>query len=348
MNEFSRIGVVILMAVATLQAQAAGRFDNDQPLVVTNSNATNNQLLIYNANGSLLKAIATNGHGGMGGNAGGIAASHDRVAVVNYGSGDVSLFIRDFGWERFHLVQVLKTVDKPVSVAFGSHHLYVLTATHVESHTLTWVGAVAAADGVSLLVKADGSAAQVGVLSGQLIISEKSNAIETVDLANDGRVAGVATLVANIPANVDAPFGLAARGNNAYVTIAHADEISLVRNNAVLTTVGSGTEHAPCWAALAGPYLFTANTPSKSVSRYVVYGQKIIQEQAVVAHFSGGPTDIAYNGSLMAVIDSDGNVAHLSTFAVDDDGNVALRGMATINAAQANGVAIVDSDDFDS
>jgi hypothetical protein len=77
------------------------------------------------------------------------------------------------------------------------------------------------------------------VVSGQLIISEKSNAIETVQLDRRGAVAGKATLVGHIPANVNAPFGLVTHGNNAYVTIAHADEISLVRNNDVLTVTGS-------------------------------------------------------------------------------------------------------------
>ena len=57
----------------------------------------------------------------------------------------------------------------------------------------------------------------------------------------------------NIPANVDTPFGLVTRSNDAYVTIAHADEISLVRNGQVLTVTASGTQHAPCWLALVGP-----------------------------------------------------------------------------------------------
>jgi hypothetical protein len=47
------------------------------------------------------------------------------------------------------------------------------------------------------------------------------------------------------PANGNAPFGLATCGNDAYLTIAHANEISLMRNDAVLTVTGSGTQMAP-------------------------------------------------------------------------------------------------------
>jgi hypothetical protein len=40
---------------------------------------------------------------------------------------------------------------------------------------------------------------QVGVLPNGLVITEKSNVIETVSLNGDGSIAGPATLVQNIP-----------------------------------------------------------------------------------------------------------------------------------------------------
>jgi hypothetical protein len=241
----------------------------------------------------------------------------------------------------FALAQVIPASSSPVSVAFGDDHLYILGTTHVESHPFDQSGISETPDGTAALVKADGSAAQVGVVVGQLVISEKSNAIETVNLDAHGAVVGAATLVANIPANVNAPFGLATRGSSAYVTIAHADEISLVRNDQVLTITGSGTQHAPCWVTLDGPFLFSANSPSKSVSRYSVYGQKIVQDAAVAAQFNGNPTDIAYSAGLAAVIDSDGTVSHVSVFKVDEDGNLTLRAVATVANPATNGVAVV-------
>ncbi len=310
-------------------------------LVVTSTNTADNRLLVYSSGGTLLRSVPTQGQGGVGGNAGGIAARGDRVAVVNFGSGTVTVFRRGTDPWSFQVEEILSSIGKPVSVAFGPAHLYILTTTHVESHALDDYNVRWSADGFAPLVRADGSAAQVGVLDGQLIITEKSNAIETAGLDAAGAVSGATALVAGIPANVNTPLGLVTRGIDAYVTIAHADEISLVRNDDVLTVTGSGTQHAPCWLALDGPFLFSSNSPSKSVSRYIVYGRTIVQDIAVAAHFSGAPTDIAYGGGLAAVIDSDGTVSHMTVFDVDGDGNLAMNAVATIASASANGVAII-------
>ncbi len=341
MKPAQTLGAIALLAAAVAAHSAA---DSDRTLVVSASNGTANQLLIYDVSGNLLKTIPTQGQGGVGGNAGGIAYSHDRLAVVNFGSGNVSVFARDADRSSFHLEGVVQALASPVSVAFGNDHLYVLSTTHVESHAVGPRGVAALADGAAGLVLADGSAAQVGALATELVISEKNNAIESVHLDGRGAVSGAAKLVANIPANVNAPFGLATRGNEAYVTIAHANEISLVRSDAVLTITGSGTQNAPCWVALDGPFLFSANSPSKSVSRYAVYGQKIIQDAAVVAQFNGNPTDIAYARGTAAVVDSDGTVSHVSVFKVDEDGNFTLNGVATLNAKTTNGIAIVGNE----
>jgi hypothetical protein len=91
-----------------------------------------------------------------------------------------------------------------------------------------------------------------------------------------------------------------------------------VRHDQVLTVTGSGTQSAPCWLALDGPFLFSANSPSQSVSRYVVSGDSITQESAVAATFNGDPTDISYGAGLVAVIDANSSVSHLSTFRVDE------------------------------
>jgi hypothetical protein len=317
---------------------AAASANTDGRLVVTASNAAQNQLLVYDSDGNLVQTLSTQGQGGASGNAGGIETKDNLVAVVNFGSQTVSIFSRD--GNRFQFRQLVHTVKNPVSVAFGEDHLYILGATKVESHRMYGPEVSSSADGSATLLVADGSAAQVGVLPNQLIITEKSNVIETVSLLPGGAVNGSPTLVANIPSNVNAPFGLVTRGNEAYVTIAHANEISLVRNDTVLTVTGSGTQSAPCWLTLDGPFLFSSNSPSMSVSRYAVYGQKIVQDAAVVATFSGDPTDIAYRAGLVAVIDGSGTTSHLSIFSVDEDGNLTTKKVLTI-AGAANGVAVV-------
>jgi hypothetical protein len=77
-----------------------------------------------------------------------------------------------------------------------------------------------------------------------------------------------------------------------------------------------------------------------TVSRYAVYGQKIVQDAAVAAQLNGAPTDIASGAGLVAVIDGSGSVSHVSVFHVDEDGNLTLAGAATVNGA-ANGIAVV-------
>jgi hypothetical protein len=99
------------------------------------------------------------------------------------------------------------------------------------------------------------------------------------------------------------------------------------------------------WVTIDGPFLFSANSPSRSVSRYAVYGQQIIQDAAVVATFNGNPTDIAYRSGLAAAVDGDGTVSHVTVFSVNEDGKFTLRGLATIGNATTNGIAIVRSDE---
>lgn len=336
-------GSALLALMVASAAQAQGWNDGD--LIVTSSNTASNELLVYNTSGALVEQIKTGGAGGVSGNAGGIAQNHDLLAVVNFGSGNVSVFKKSGGATPLHEGQLVPAITNPVSVAFGRNHLYILTATHIESHRIDRFGVSSSADGEAQLLHADGSAAQVGVLEGQLVITEKSNAIETVNLTRQGSVTGATQLVANIPSNVNAPFGLATRGNDAYVTIAHANEISLVRNNSVLTVTGSGTQMAPCWVTLDGPFLFSANSPSRSVSRYAVYGQKIIRDAAVVATFNGNPTDITYRDNLAAVVDGNGSASHVSIFDVDGDGNFTLKTTVTLGSAATNGIAIVHNED---
>jgi hypothetical protein len=334
------------IAAATLMfgaiAVAQGQQWHPHTRIVTASNAATNELLVYNSFDKLIQVVATGGKGGASGNAGGIATYKDLVAVVNFGSKTVSIF--EHSGDRFVLKHTIPTASSPLSVAFGHDHLYILGATTVESHQVSegWVSSIS--DGEAALLHADGTAAQVGVVDHELIITEKSNVIESVPLGWDSGIAGVANLVSDIPANVNAPFGLVTRGNEAYVTIAHANEISLVRHDAVLSVTGSATQNAPCWLALDGPFLFSSNSPSQSVSRYAVYGKNIVQDAAVVANFVGDPTDIAYYHELAAVIDGANGISRISIFHVDEDGDFTLEGVSTIKSA-ANGVAIIQGDE---
>jgi len=327
---------MLIVGAVTIRAEHDSR-----ALVVTSTNASENQLQVYDTSGRLVQTIATGGQGGVSGNAGGIATGERTVAVVNFGSGSVSPLERDDA--RFALTPAVAPASSPVSVAFGKGHLYVLGATTVESHQIRRGVVDPTPDGVVSLLHADGSAAQVGVAGDQLIIAEKSNAVEVAALT-DGAVAGVVTAVP-LPAGSDTPFGLVTRGANAYVTIAHSDEVSLVKHGQVVAVTATGTpggagQHSPCWIALLGPFLYTANSPSHSVSRLVATGANIILEEPVAAQTIGAPTDIAAADGLVAVIDSSNGAGRLSQFAVDEDG--ALRLVArTVVSSTSNGVVIV-------
>jgi hypothetical protein len=69
-----------------------------------------------------------------------------------------------------------------------------------------------------------------------------------------------------------------------------------------------------------------------------------VQDAAVAATLNGDPTDIAYAGGMIAVIDGSGSVTHLSMFSVDEDGNLMLMQAADTIAGAANGVGIVRGD----
>jgi len=330
--------IVILTGIAaTIEAAP------DRTLVVTSSNAASNALLVYDTSGALVETVSTGGQGGVGGNAGGIATQQGTVAVVNFGSQSVSIFDRH--GDGFGLTETVTTVSSPVSVAFGKDHLYILGTTTVESHRLYGSAVDESVDGVATLVRSDGSAAQVGVIGDQLVISEKSGVIEVIGL-RAGAVAGTSEAV-RIPAGSDTPFGLVTRGDNAYVTIAHSDEISLIKNDQLvaLTAIGSSFptgpgQQAPCWITLVGSYLFTSNSPSHSISRLIATGQNIVLDNPVVAHTGGAPTDIAAAHELLAVIESDGQGSHLTQFHIGDDGALTPTATTAISSA-ANGVAVV-------
>jgi hypothetical protein len=329
--------------LALLIAGGATAAERDGTVIVTSSNTVDNQLLVYDTAGTLIQAVAALGQGGASSNAGGIAVSDGVVAVVNFGSQTVSLFSRGEG--GFELRQTVSVLSQPVSVAFGKTHLYVLGTTTVESHRFGSGGVEADADGTAGLLFADGSAAQVGVAGDELVLSEKSGAIERVQL-RDGAVFGTPVAAALAEGRSNTPFGLATRGSNAYVTFAGSDTVGVVKNGretalAATGIPGGAGQHAPCWIAVVGPYLFTTNSPSHSVSRLVAAGATVLLDDPVAAQTSGAPIDVDAEGDLLALVESDGGgVSHLTQFRIGEDGT--LTGIvSTPIASAANGIAIV-------
>ena len=330
-------------AAALLIAGVVAAAEQNETVIVTSSNTADNHLRVYDTAGTLIQEVPTLGQGGASQNAGGIATSNGIVAVVNFGSQTVSLFSRGEG--GFELRQTIPTGSQPVSVAFGKSHLYVLGTTTVESHRIGGDGVETAADGIAGLLAADGSAAQVGVVGDELIVTEKSGPIERVQL-REGAVFGTPVAVPLPEGQSDTPFGLATRGSTAYVTVAGSDVVGVVKNGdptafAATGIPGGAGQHAPCWIALVGPYLFTTNSPSRSVTRLIAGGANILLDAPVAAQTTGAPIDIDAEGDLLALVESDGGGAsHLTQFRIDEDGNL-TRTVSTPIASAANGIAIV-------
>jgi hypothetical protein len=353
---FTRLTLICAAALSTAfgadQTEAQARQGRNQdPLFLTATNGPNNFLAVINARTKQTEYVPTGGFGGAGGNAGGVAVSGSVVAAVNFGSSNVTIFVRK--GNAMEPTQLIKTSSQPLSVAFGHGHLVVLGATTAESFTLFGNTVSSNNDGVVQLAKGDKSAAQILAYDGGVVYSEKSGSIAELSLSTNG-MAGISgpnrpVQLPNAPNN-DTPFGMVARGSNVYVTIAHSNLEALVVNGQIISMSagptpfkdGSGAIiHAPCWNALSGQFLFSSDSPGKQLYRYLVSDTNIFFDKAGVAKLAGSPSDLAMDGSLLAVIDGgDGATSNASLFDVDSEGELTLRFVVKI-AGPINGAAIM-------
>lgn len=334
-NLFYTVSIFLFVA-----AFASLKGETNPYLVLTISNAQDNQLLVYDAKGNQVQSLSTGGQGGVPPHivGGGVARLNQLVAVINYSSQSVSLFKQEK--DSFKLLKVVPVMSKPVSLAFGPDHLYILGVSTVESHSLKGDTIDEIPDGTSRLIVGDGSAAQVGYLSNQLIISERSNMLELADLRDGALTGQIHAIQLPEPPKNKTPVGLATMGEVAYVTIAHSDEVGLVKNGKLLKIVSSDTQHAPCWLALSGKWLFCSNTPSKSISRYDISDNGLVLAAAVAVNTKGEPTDIAAEKNIVAVLELSPGTTNLTQFQVEESGNLnKINSVKTAN--NANGLAIV-------
>ncbi|MFI5343311.1 MAG: hypothetical protein ACHQUC_03725 [Chlamydiales bacterium] len=336
MKKFSLCSVLLsLLALLPFQGHAV-----IYGVVTASNDPNNNELIVYDANGKLIQTVSTGGKGGVPPNiiAGGIAKTDTLLAAINYGSQTVSLFKQQDG--ALKLIKNFQTLSKPVSLAFGQNHLYVLGTATIESHKMDGESVADQPDGSTLLYVGDGSAAQVGVLTKQLIISERSNTIELVEL-RDGIVTDkLSSIQLPPPPGNKTPVGLATRNDTAYVTIAHSDKVGLVKDGKLALVISSDTQHAPCWLALMGDWLYCCNTPSKSISKYKVGVDSLALVDLIAVKTQGEPTDIDAEEGLVAVLERSNGAAQITQFAADINGNLKLANSAA-TANTANGVAII-------
>jgi hypothetical protein len=343
---------VALASLGPVSAQPATR-SGGAPLFLTATNsAPNNMLAVVNANTRETDYVPTGGAGGIGSgsNAGAIAVSGELAAVINFGSTNVSIFHRRGA--SMQPVALIQTAAAPVSVAFGHGHLVVLETTTAESFPVYGNNVAATADGAVPLVLADGSAGQIVTYAGGVMYQEKTGSVATLGLSTNGS-AGLSgpNVPVVLPAapNNNTPLGMAARGENVYVSIAHSDLIVLVREGKIVSmaagpaaaNAAGAIVHAPCWDALSGQFLFSTDSPGKQIVRYLVSDTNIFYDKATVATFAGGATDLAIDQGLLGVIDAgDGTTSNASLFDIGSEGELTLRFAVKI-AGPINGAAII-------
>jgi hypothetical protein len=352
-NRIRLATITMMCGMAASSALAAGgeaaQGSRHDPLFLTITNAATNFLAVVNTRTREVDYVPTGGMGGAGGNAGGVAVNGKLAAAVNFRSSDVTIFVRK--GNSMQPVQKVKTTSQPLSVAFGHDHLVVLGMTTAESFPV-YGDTVGPNDGIVPLFKADGSAGQIVAFAGGVVYSEKSGSVAQIALS--GGAAGLSgpsipILLPAAPDN-DTPYGLAARGANVYLSIAHSNlEALIVKGGIVSTAIGplpfknsSGALlHAPCWNTLAGQFLYSADSPGKQLLRYLVSDGHIFFDKGAAATFSGAPTDLDAQGGLLGAIDGgDGVNSNVSIFDLDGEGELTLRFALKI-AGPINGAAIL-------
>jgi len=360
MSKIVRRGSAVALLVFAVGIAGLKADHRDATLAVTMTNdPVTNQVKVYEAGSrALLQTLSTRGKGGAGGNARGVKQYRGEiVAVVNNGSNTVAVYRRDGDGLRFD--KLVSTTSAPVSIDFANDHMYVAGATTVDSFVIRhdkveWL------DGSASLALADGGAppsgstAQVGAINEQrLLVTLKADPDPgTVDVVRlrDGAITGAAPVAVSAPAGSLTPFGFSVYPDGtAVITLAHSSQAGLFRDGA-FTSVIDATQAADCWATRAGKYVFTANTGSKTISRFVGTGNHIFVDASVAATIAtgGAPADIDTDQGVLGVIDHGAGQSHLSLFTYTRFGELTAAGAPiNVGVANANGVAIVAPADRD-
>ena len=173
-----------LLAVLPLVCAATAAGASQDPLFLTATNGNTNYLAIVNTKTKEMDFVPTGGAGGVSGNAGGVAVEGTLAAVVNFGSTNVTIFVRR--GNTMEPMQVIKTSSQPVSAAFGHGHLVVLGQTTAESFPVYGTTVATSNDGVVQLEIGDKSAAQIVSYNGGVVYSEKTGAVTELSLDTDG------------------------------------------------------------------------------------------------------------------------------------------------------------------
>jgi len=335
---------LLSLAGALMSAENNGR----EVLVLTSTNGAANQVVVFRLNTSgpsslpFAYSVPTGGAGGAGGNAGAVQFDDHFGAVANYGSNTVTQLARDNDVIRVaRTIPLAKGCISPLSVALGSHEMFVVGANCAESHAWPSGGQ----DG-SVVPMPDNSAAQIVVGQSWAGVTLKSGSVQQLWLGNDGALNGGRKSIA-LPANANnTPLGAAFWGDLMGFNPAHSSaSFALVNKNGTVSPV-TGPQpafpaNAPCWLAKGpGSIWYSGNSPANAISIFFSDGQGGAFYKSVP--LAGSPTDVAVSADRkwLAVIYAGADGAHVAVFAIDAYGDLSLAATSSsIGVAQFNGVA---------
>lgn len=319
-------------------------------LVLTSTNDPGgNQILVYQLQTgdapalSLVQTLPTGGRGGAGGNAGILQMKDEFGAVANYGSGNVSEFVREGDFVQVRgQIRLASGCLKPDSVALTDEQLFVAGANCVESHA--WPSG--ALDGAVVRLS-DASAAQIAVGKTWGAVTFTSGAVEQLGLTGWGTLSGSVAAVA-LPSDADnTPLGAAFWGDILGFTPAHsADSFAIVDAQRNVHPIVGPTPpypvNAPCWVAKGpGNVWYTGNSPGQAISIFFSDGKGGAFYKSVP--LAGAPTDITVSKDRkwLAVIYSANGSGYVSVFSIDAYGDLTPQATSSpIGVSAFNGVAI--------
>jgi hypothetical protein len=340
----------ILLAVLLTAGLAAADDDSRDVLVVTSTNGTNNQVVVFKLSTgatnslSVVSMLPTGGAGGASGNSGAVQFRGDFGAVANFGSNSVTQLVRNGSSVRIGAtINTAQGCGKPDSVALSDRKLYVVGATCAETHD--WPSG--RQDG-PVIALPDATAAQIAVGQTWAAVTLKSGSVLQLPLGDRGAFVGTTATVA-LPAGAnDTPFGADFWGDLLGFNPAHSpDSFALVdKDRNVFPVTGPqppAPANAPCWLAKGpGSIWYSGNSPGQAISIFFSDARGGVFYKSVP--LPGTPTDITVSadGKWLAVIFTavDGTVGRVAVYAIDGFGDLSLVATSSpIGVTGFNGVA---------
>lgn len=332
-----------------------------QVYTATNS-AAGNAVLAFDraADGSLTPAgsYATGGTGtGAGlGNQGGIIldGNGNRLAVVNAGSNDVSLFSVSSDGSLSLTDRISSGGTTPISVTFSQNLLYVLNAGgsgNIAGFQISPAGDLSPIAGsIKPLSTSSSGPAEISFAPGgkSLVVTEKATSRIITYAVDQNGVAGAPVQTAS---SGSTPFGFSFTNTGTLiVSEAVASAVSSYAGpiNGTWTPISASvadTEAAACWIVVTndGRFAYTTNAGTGTISGYALQqgALTLLDASGVTGNIGAGsgPSDMAVSRDSRFLFALAGGANQIAAFSVGADGSLApLTGFSGLPAG-SNGLA---------